>query len=137
LEWDFDIVGKILMSRIWWNLFGKIWIQNVLWEIFTFKWFLQLKIQANSKKTKFCKEKSIEDVVTLEFQRHTGHTSTRDRHNTCSRQVPKMFPKFTMCSLRRSRYTTRDTTQHWGLFDNFVMLPYWRSSTRGNNQIWL
>jgi hypothetical protein len=23
------VVGKILMSRISWNLFGKIWIQNV------------------------------------------------------------------------------------------------------------
>jgi hypothetical protein len=29
LECAFDIVGKILMSRIKWNLFGKIWIQNV------------------------------------------------------------------------------------------------------------
>jgi hypothetical protein len=25
----FDVVGKILMRRIHWNLFGKIWIQNV------------------------------------------------------------------------------------------------------------
>jgi hypothetical protein len=25
----FCVVGKILMSRIYWNLFGKIWIQNV------------------------------------------------------------------------------------------------------------
>jgi hypothetical protein len=25
----FGLVGKILMSRISWNLFGKIWIQNV------------------------------------------------------------------------------------------------------------
>jgi hypothetical protein len=29
LECAFDVVGKILMSRISWNLFGKIWIQNV------------------------------------------------------------------------------------------------------------
>jgi hypothetical protein len=26
LEWAFGVVGKILMSRIKWNLFGKIWI---------------------------------------------------------------------------------------------------------------
>jgi hypothetical protein len=29
LECAFGVVGKILMSRIYWNLFGKIWIQNV------------------------------------------------------------------------------------------------------------
>jgi hypothetical protein len=29
LECAFDVVGKILMSRILWNLFDKIWIQNV------------------------------------------------------------------------------------------------------------
>jgi hypothetical protein len=29
LESAFGVVGKILMSRIEWNLFGKIWIQNV------------------------------------------------------------------------------------------------------------
>jgi hypothetical protein len=29
LECAFGVVGKILMSRIEWNLFGKIWIQNV------------------------------------------------------------------------------------------------------------
>jgi len=28
LECAFGVVGKILMSRIQWNLFGKIWIQN-------------------------------------------------------------------------------------------------------------
>jgi hypothetical protein len=25
----FGVVGKLLMSKISWNLFGKIWIQNV------------------------------------------------------------------------------------------------------------
>ncbi len=30
-----------------------------------FKWFLLLKIQINSQKTRFWKEKSVEDVVTL------------------------------------------------------------------------
>jgi hypothetical protein len=29
LKCAFGVVGKILMSRILWNLFGKIWIQNV------------------------------------------------------------------------------------------------------------
>jgi hypothetical protein len=29
LESAFGVVGKILMSRIYWSLFGKIWIQNV------------------------------------------------------------------------------------------------------------
>jgi hypothetical protein len=29
LECAFGVVGKILMSKIKWNLFGKIWIQNV------------------------------------------------------------------------------------------------------------
>ncbi len=25
----FGVLGKLVMSRISWNLFGKIWIQNV------------------------------------------------------------------------------------------------------------
>jgi len=29
LEHAFGVNGKILMSRILWNLFGKIWIKNV------------------------------------------------------------------------------------------------------------
>jgi hypothetical protein len=29
LECAFGVVGKILMSRISWNLFGKVWIHNV------------------------------------------------------------------------------------------------------------
>jgi hypothetical protein len=28
LECAFDVVGKILMGRILWNLFGKIWIRK-------------------------------------------------------------------------------------------------------------
>jgi hypothetical protein len=27
LECAFGVVGKILMGRIYWNLFGKIWIR--------------------------------------------------------------------------------------------------------------
>ncbi len=29
MECTFGVVGKILMSRIEWNLFGKIWNQNL------------------------------------------------------------------------------------------------------------
>jgi len=29
LECAFGVVGKILMGRIYWNLFGKFWIQKV------------------------------------------------------------------------------------------------------------
>jgi hypothetical protein len=60
----FGVVGKILMSRISWNLFGKIWIQNV--------GDIDLKVisaTGNSNKlqeTRFWKEKSVENVVTLE-----------------------------------------------------------------------
>jgi hypothetical protein len=65
LECAFGVVGKILMSRIQWNLFGKIWIQNV-GEILIFKWFQPLQIQINSEKPRFWKEKSVENMVTLE-----------------------------------------------------------------------
>ncbi len=34
-------------------------------EILILKWFLSLKIQINSKKTRFWKEKSVENVVIL------------------------------------------------------------------------
>jgi hypothetical protein len=36
-----------------------------MWEIFILSDFLLLKIQINSKKTRFLKEKSVEDTVTL------------------------------------------------------------------------
>ncbi len=53
------------MSGILWNLFGKIWIQNV-GDIDFLSDFCHCKIQINSKKTRFWKEKSVENVVTLE-----------------------------------------------------------------------
>jgi hypothetical protein len=36
-----------------------------MWEILIFKQFLLLKIQINSKQTRFWKEKSVEGVLTL------------------------------------------------------------------------
>jgi hypothetical protein len=37
-----------------------------MWEILICKWFLLLKFQINSKRPGFWKEKSVENVVTLE-----------------------------------------------------------------------
>ncbi len=64
LECAFGVVGKILMSRILWNLFGKIWIQNV-WEILDFKVISAIENSNKLQKTRFWKEKSVEDMVTL------------------------------------------------------------------------
>jgi hypothetical protein len=44
-----------------------------MWEILVCKGFLPLKIQRNSKKSGFGKEKSVEDMVTL-GPTGTGHT---------------------------------------------------------------
>jgi hypothetical protein len=62
LECAFGVVRKILMSKIYWNLFGKIWIKNV--EILILK---VISATENSKfqKTRFWKEKSVEKTVTL------------------------------------------------------------------------
>jgi hypothetical protein len=63
LECAFGVIGKILMSRFQWNLFGKNWIQNV-GDID----FIVISAAGNSnkfQKTRFWKEKSVEDVVTL------------------------------------------------------------------------
>ncbi len=57
------VVGKILMSRISWNLFGKIWIQNV-GEI-DFKVNSAAENSNKFHKTGFLKEKLVEHVVTL------------------------------------------------------------------------
>jgi hypothetical protein len=63
LECAFGVVGKILMSRIEWNLFGKIWIQNV--GHIDFKVISAAENSNKLKKTGFGKEKSVENVVTL------------------------------------------------------------------------
>jgi hypothetical protein len=60
LECDFGVVEKILMNGIYLARFGF-----KMWEVLIFKGFLALKIQINSQKTSFWKEKSVEDVVTL------------------------------------------------------------------------
>jgi hypothetical protein len=68
LECAFGVFGKILISRIQWNLFGKIWIQNV-GDIDS----QVISITENSNKfpkTRFWKEKSVEDMVTLGLTAH-------------------------------------------------------------------
>jgi hypothetical protein len=57
LECAFGVVGKILMSRIYWNLFGKIWIQNV--RDIDLKVISALKIQINSKKPGFGRKNQL------------------------------------------------------------------------------
>jgi hypothetical protein len=59
----FGVVGKILTSRIYWKLFGKIWIQNV--GDTDFKVISAAENSNKFQKTRFWKEKSVEDVVTL------------------------------------------------------------------------
>jgi hypothetical protein len=61
-------VSLVLMERSWWAGFNRICLVRFgfrMWERLNFKWFLPLKIQINSKKPGFWKEKSVEDVVTL------------------------------------------------------------------------
>jgi hypothetical protein len=61
-------VPLVLLERSWWAGFNGIYLVRFgfrMWEILIFKWFLLLKIQIN-KKTRFWKEKSVENVVTLE-----------------------------------------------------------------------
>ncbi len=55
---------------IQWNLFGKIWIQNV--RDIDFKMNSITKNSNKFQKTRFWKEKSVEDTVTL-GPRHRSH----------------------------------------------------------------
>jgi hypothetical protein len=57
-NWNLPLM---LLERSWWARFNGI--EFGMWGILILKWFLLLKIQINSK---FWKEKSIENVVTLE-----------------------------------------------------------------------
>jgi len=70
-----------LLERSWrWAGFNGIHLVRFgfkMWEILILKWFLQLKIQINSKKPSFGEEKSVEDVVTLGAN-GTGHTSKHE-----------------------------------------------------------
>ncbi len=61
-------VHLVLLERSWWVGFNGIYLVRFgfrMSQIMIFKWFLPLKIQINSKKPRFWKEKSVEDVVTL------------------------------------------------------------------------
>ncbi len=51
------------MSKIQWNSFGKIWIQNV--GDIDFKVISATENSNKFQKTRFWKEKSVEDMVTL------------------------------------------------------------------------
>ncbi len=67
--WRYWNVPLVLLERSWWARFNGIYLVRFgfrTWEILIQKWFLPLKIQMNSKKTRFWKEKSVKNVVTLE-----------------------------------------------------------------------
>jgi hypothetical protein len=57
LECAFDVNGKILMSRILWNLFGKTWIQNV--GDIDLKMIFATENSNKFQKTRFRKEESV------------------------------------------------------------------------------
>jgi hypothetical protein len=61
LECAFDVVGKILMSQVLWNLFGKIWIQDA--GDIDFKVISATEISNKFLKTRLWKEKSVENMV--------------------------------------------------------------------------
>jgi len=61
-------VPLVLLERSCWAGFNGIYMVRfgfTMWKILIFKWFLLLKIQINSQKPGFRKEKSVEDMVTL------------------------------------------------------------------------
>jgi len=63
-NWNVPLVS---LERYWWAGFNGIYLVRFgfgMWEILILKSFL-LKIEINSQKTRFWKEKSVEDVVTL------------------------------------------------------------------------
>jgi hypothetical protein len=61
LECAFGVAGQILMSRIEWNLFRKIWIQ-IVGDI-DLKVISATENSNKFQKTRFWKEKSVENVV--------------------------------------------------------------------------
>jgi hypothetical protein len=64
LECAFGVVGKILMKR-----FNGIYLVRFgfrMWEIMIFKWFMPHENSNKFQKTKFWKEKLVENVVTFE-----------------------------------------------------------------------
>jgi hypothetical protein len=65
------LLEKILMSRIYWNLFGKIWIQNV--GYIDFEVISVIENSNKFQKIRFWKEKSVKNVVTLEGLSFNSH----------------------------------------------------------------
>jgi hypothetical protein len=62
-------VPLVFLERSWWVGFNGIYLVRFgfkMWEILIFKWFLLLKIQIKFYKIRFWKEKSVENMVTLE-----------------------------------------------------------------------
>ncbi len=58
----------VLLERTRWGWFNGIYLVRFgfgMWEILIFKWFLPLKTSNKFQKTRFWKEKSVEDVATL------------------------------------------------------------------------
>jgi hypothetical protein len=61
-------VPLVLLERSRWFRFNGIYVVRFglgMWEIWNFQWFLSLKIQVIFIKTRFWKEKSVENMVTL------------------------------------------------------------------------
>jgi hypothetical protein len=61
-------VPLVLLERSWWAGVNGIYLVRFgfrMWEILVIKWFLLLKIPKKKKNTRFWKEISVEDVVTL------------------------------------------------------------------------
>jgi hypothetical protein len=58
----------VLLERSWWAGFNGIYLIRFgfrMWEILILKWFLPVERSNKFQKTRFEKEKSVEDVVTL------------------------------------------------------------------------
>ncbi len=68
-SWKFWMNWNVPLVLLGWAIFNGIYLVRFgfkMWEIMIFEWFLLLRIQINSKKLEFWKEKSVENVVTLE-----------------------------------------------------------------------
>jgi len=63
-------VPLVLLERPWRGRFYGIYLIRFgfrMWEVLIFKWFLLLKIQINSPKTRLWKQKSVEGLEGLPF----------------------------------------------------------------------
>ncbi len=62
-------VPLVFLERSWWARFNGIELVRFgfrVWEILIFKWFFAIENSNKFQKTRFWKEKSVEDMVTLE-----------------------------------------------------------------------